>query len=88
MGYSDNKTSYKTISINEALALAHEYGKPVTSQTLVKWIDEHTPKLGHQPGGNGGKWYVFETPFIAFISGREAVCNDLLNKIAKGDICE
>jgi len=82
---NDNKTSYKTITVNEALAIAKDYGKPVTIATLVKWIDEHNPKLGHQPGGNGGRWYIFQEAFIAFISGQESLCNDILDNIAKGE---
>jgi hypothetical protein len=81
--YSDNKTSYKTISLNEALALSAEYGKKVTVATLISWVDGHVPKLGHQPGGNNGRWYIFEEPFIAFISGQESLCNDLLLQMAQ-----
>lgn len=85
MGGKITHTIYKTITLGEALSLANEYGKPITMATLIKWIDGHVPKLGHQPGGEGGKWYVFEEPFIAFISGQEALCNDMLEKIAKGE---
>ena len=76
----------ETISIKQALNLACKFGKKVQVATLIKWIDEHEPKLGHQPGGNNGTWYVFRKPFIAFISGKEALCNDLLLKITKGEI--
>jgi len=76
---------YKTITLSEALQLANNYGKKITMATLIKWIDEHEPKLGHQPGGNNGKWFVFEEPFVAFISGQEALCNEILNRIAKGE---
>jgi len=76
---------YKTITLSEALQLANSYGKKITMATLIKWIDEHEPKLGHQPGGNNGKWFVFEEPFVAFISGQEALCQEILAKIAKGE---
>jgi hypothetical protein len=78
-------TIYKTISVAEALQLCAEYGKQVTTATLIKWVSEHSPKLGHQPGGENGKWYIFEQAFIAFISGQEALCNDILNQIIKGE---
>lgn len=78
-------TKYKTITVTEALKMCAEYGKPVTTATLIKWIDEHVPKLGHQPGGNNGKWYIFAAPFEAFISGQEALCNDMLNEIIRGE---
>jgi hypothetical protein len=82
--YSDNKTSYKTISLREAMAIANDtYDKKVTKATLITWIDNHKPKLGHQPGGNNGRWYIFEDAFIAFISGQESLCNDLLMAIAQ-----
>jgi hypothetical protein len=80
--YDDNRTIYKTISINEALAISKEYGKCITIATLITWIDTHVPKLGHQPGGNNGRWYIFQEAFIAFISGQESVCNDILMQIA------
>lgn len=83
MAFSDNTTPYKTISISEALALSHEYGKCVTTQTLIKWVEEHVPKLGHQPGGTGGKHYIFKEPFIAFISGQEELCVQLLTEMAQ-----
>lgn len=76
---------YDTISLNQALAIARSYGKSVSIATLIKWVDEHKPKLGHQPGGVGGRWYIFKEPFIAFISGQEALCNELLENISKGD---
>lgn len=76
--------TYKTINLNEALIIAKNYGKIVSIATLIKWIDEHKPKLGHQPGGSGGRWYIFEEPFVAFISGQEALCNELLENIGKG----
>jgi hypothetical protein len=79
------KPTYETISITEALALAEEHGKKVSTPTIINWIDSHIPKLGHQPGGNGGKWFVFKDAFEAFISGEEALCNELLEKIAKGE---
>lgn len=59
-----------TISLKEALAIAHKYGKKVTAATLTKWMDEHNPKLYHQPKGVGGKIYVFKDAFIKFISGQ------------------
>jgi hypothetical protein len=58
-----------TISVNEALVIAHKYGKKVTLATLRKWMDEQNPKLYHQPGGVGGKIYVFEEAFEKFVSG-------------------
>ena len=63
--------SISTITIKEALSIAHANGKNVTTSTLIKWVDEN--KLGHQPGGNGGKWYVFELKFKAFITGSSII---------------
>ena len=68
--YMGEKVYQKTISLKEALAIAHKYGKKVTPATLTKWMDEHSPKLYHQPKGVGGKIYVFEDDFEKFISGR------------------
>lgn len=75
----------KTISINEALEIAKQHGKEITVATLVRWVNEHVPKLGHQPAGNNGRWYIFEDAFVAFISGKESLCNELLDKIANGE---
>lgn len=83
VNYPDVITTHETISLNEALTIAKEYGKKITIATLISWVDGHVPKLGHQPGGNGGRWYIFKEPFIAFISGQEALCNELLLNIAK-----
>jgi hypothetical protein len=80
--YPDVKTPYTTITVKDAHALAKRYGKIITIATLIKWIDEHEPKLGHQPGGNGGQWYIFKEPFTLFISGQESLCNEMLLTMA------
>ena len=64
---SDGGCGCKTISIVEALRFAHKNGKMVSQATLIKWVYENN--LGHQPGGLGGKWYVFEQKFNDFILG-------------------
>lgn len=68
-------TAYqKTITLKDALALAHKYGKKITKATLTEWMDqyhkEHNTKLYHQPKGVGGKIYVYEEDFEKFISGK------------------
>lgn len=65
-----------TISASKALKISWAHGKKVTIATLHKWIDAfnqtHKPvKLGHQPAGNGGRYYVFKLRFFRFINGEE-----------------
>lgn len=70
---ADNELQ-NNISLKEALALAHRYGFKITKATLTEWLDtyyeKHKKRLYHQPKGVGGKIYVFEAPFIAFLSGK------------------
>ena len=67
--YPDIDPSVVTITINEARELAKKYGKDVSIATIIKWVDTHEPKLGHQPAGNGGRWYVYYADFLKFITG-------------------
>ncbi len=55
------------ISLSDAKQIALDHGISVSTPTLIQWIDDN--RLGHQPGGAGGKWYVYKEDFIKFIKG-------------------
>lgn len=55
-------------TVEEAIAEADKIGVKVSAPTLYKWID--TFDLGHQPGGKGGKRYVYPKKFMNFIQGK------------------
>jgi len=72
--------SIKKIKMNEAILIAEKYGINITKPTLIEWCLKH--KLGHQPGGLGCQWFIFEELFINFISGK-AVLDDRKNIVTK-----
>lgn len=55
------------ITLREAKRRTEKLGIKVTLPTLTKWIKDN--KLGRQPGGEGGKWFVHEKKFMKFIEG-------------------
>jgi len=58
-------------SVEEAIAQAKAIGIEVSAPTIYKWIDVFD--LGHQPGGKGGKRYVYPKKFMNFITGKPYV---------------
>ncbi len=69
-----------TISVKQAQRIAREYGKDVSIVTIIVWVEKHG--LGHQPGGEGGRWYIFEDKFRDWVSGKDV----LEGKKANADI--
>ena len=65
----------KTITIKQAQTIAKQYNKNVSIVTIIKWVD--TFKLGHQPGGNGGRWHVFEDKFRDWVSGKNVYSKEV-----------
>jgi len=61
-------TNNGQISLQEAQEIAVRNNVSVSIPTLINWIKVN--ELGHQPGGTGGKWYVFKAKFVNFIKGK------------------
>lgn len=59
--------SEKQITIQEAIEIADSLGITATIPTMIKWVKDNN--LGHQPGGSGGRWYIYEDIFIKFLKG-------------------
>ena len=56
------------ISIKEAQKMAEEQGITTTTATMISWVEKQ--KLGFQPGGLNGKWYVNKEAFGRFLDGK------------------
>lgn len=46
----------KFLTIPQTLMYLEDEGIEVTRQTFLQWM--HKYKLGKQPSGTGGKWYI------------------------------
>ena len=73
MSEQDNSTKPIYYTGQQALEKAAAAGITTTLATLLTWVDKH--KLGFQPSGNGGHWYIFRNKFDAFITGQAGVSN-------------
>jgi hypothetical protein len=60
----------KCITMTEAVTLASVRGISVTRPTIAHWCIIYS--LGHQLGGPGGRWVIYENKFKRFLDGDSA----------------
>lgn len=67
--YPTEEEKHKFYSTTEAIVAAEKIGIKVSRMTIIYWVEKH--KLGFQPGGTDGNWFIHKDLFDSFINQKE-----------------